>query len=174
MGDHTRPLTAYDWTMHIPLIFRQPGKVAAGKVCDKLVSNYDFLPTVVSYLGIASEEALSRSPGRDLKAILQTGVGAPQHDDAIFFEFETVRAVRTRSHKLIVRKRDGLNELFDLAADPGERTNLYDSPQHAALQTELRGKLDTFFEKYADPQYNLWNGGRSKAPLHSQKIVPEK
>lgn len=174
MGDHTRPLTAYDWTMHIPLIFRQPGKVAAGKVCDKLVSNYDFLPTVVSYLGIASEGALSRSPGRDLKAILQTGVGAPQHDDAIFFEFETVRAVRTRTHKLIVRKRDGPNELFDLAADPGERTNLYDSPQHAALQTELRGKLDTFFEKYADPQYDLWNGGRSKAPLHSQKIVPEK
>ena len=31
MGDHTRPLTGYDWTMHVPLIWRHPGRVAAGK-----------------------------------------------------------------------------------------------------------------------------------------------
>ena len=53
MGDHTRPLTGYDWTTHVPLIFRHPG-IAAGKTSNLLVSNYDFLPTVLDYLGIRS------------------------------------------------------------------------------------------------------------------------
>ncbi len=52
MGDHTRPLTAFDWTMQIPLIFQQPGSVRAGQRIDALVSNYDLLPTLLSCLGL--------------------------------------------------------------------------------------------------------------------------
>src|SRR5262249_6460842 len=52
MGDHTRPLTAFDGTMHVPLIWRQIGHIAAGKRSANMVSNYDFLPTVLDYLGL--------------------------------------------------------------------------------------------------------------------------
>ena len=45
MGDHTRPLSAFDWTTHVPLIYRHPGHIRAGQRSDILVSNYDFLPT---------------------------------------------------------------------------------------------------------------------------------
>ena len=31
MGDHTRPLTAFDWTTHVPLIYRYPGHIRAGQ-----------------------------------------------------------------------------------------------------------------------------------------------
>ena len=31
MGDHTRPLTAFDGTMHVPLIYRLPGRIPAGR-----------------------------------------------------------------------------------------------------------------------------------------------
>ena len=51
MGDHTRPVGAHELMMHIPLIFRQPGRIAAGRTSDLIVSNYDFLPTVLAYLG---------------------------------------------------------------------------------------------------------------------------
>src|SRR5205085_2479075 len=79
MGDHTRPMTAYDWTSHIPLLFRQPGSIPAGRTSDALVSNYDFLPSVVGYLGLAEREraradfksSLGRSPGRDFSPILR-------------------------------------------------------------------------------------------------------
>ena len=40
MGDHTRPLTGDFWTMHVPLIWRHPGRVTAGQRRDQLVSNY--------------------------------------------------------------------------------------------------------------------------------------
>src|SRR5262249_31425370 len=56
-GDHPRPLTAYDWTMHVPLIGRQPGKVRAGERNTQLVSNYDFLPTLLDYLGLRDRQA---------------------------------------------------------------------------------------------------------------------
>jgi len=31
MGDHTRPVGAHELMMHIPLIFRRPGRIAAGR-----------------------------------------------------------------------------------------------------------------------------------------------
>jgi arylsulfatase A-like enzyme len=51
MGDHTKPVAAHDLMMQIPLIFRQPGAVTAG-TSDLLVSNYDFLPSVLDQLGL--------------------------------------------------------------------------------------------------------------------------
>jgi hypothetical protein len=33
----------------------------------------------------------------------------------------------------------------------------------AATQAQLALQLDEFFAKYADPQYDLWKDGRSKA-----------
>lgn len=170
MADHARPLTAYDWTMHVPLIWRQPGRIPAGRRSDVLVSNYDFLPTVLDYLGLRDKQAdRPPSPGRSYTAALR---GDPAGwDDVVFYEYETVRAVRTDRRKLVARHPAGPAELYDLSADPGERTNLIDQPAHAAARTELRKRLDDFFARYADPKYDLWRGGRSKAPRVS---TPEK
>lgn len=170
MGDHTRPLTGYDWNTHIPLIFRQPGTVVAGSMSSALVSNYDFLPTVLGHLRLADKLSTTpRSPGRDFSASLRGEQLRDWGDEEVFFEFETVRSIRTKKWKLIARFTAGPNELFDLQADPGEKKNLYDDPQHAAVRDELRKRLDAFFAEYADQQYDLWKGGRSKAKLHYQR-----
>jgi arylsulfatase A-like enzyme len=176
MGDHTRPMTAYDWTMHIPLIVRHPGGIPAGRTSGALVSNYDFLPSLVAYLGLTKQEqaradfgaSLGRSPGRDFSAMLR-GDTMGDWDDAVYFEFETVRSVRTREAKLVLRHPDGPDELYDLRADPGEKKNLYESPGHAGIREALRKQLVAFFEKNVDPQYDLWKNGRSKAKLHHKR-----
>ncbi|HUG93438.1 MAG TPA: sulfatase-like hydrolase/transferase, partial [Planctomycetaceae bacterium] len=49
MGDHTRPLTAFDGMMRVPLIVRHTGRIPAGTKSDIMVSNYDLMPTVLSY-----------------------------------------------------------------------------------------------------------------------------
>jgi arylsulfatase A-like enzyme len=166
MGDHTRPLSAFDWTMHIPLIFRQPGTVSAGRTPDILVSNYDFLPTVLGQLGLGETmPAQPKSPGRDFSKVL-SGERIDAWDDTVFFELENVRAIRTRDWKLIVRFTAGPNELYHLAADPRENQNRYDDPEALQVRDELRKRLDAFFDEYVDPQYDLWKGGRSKAPIH--------
>jgi hypothetical protein len=33
--------------------------------------------------------------------------------------------------------------------------------------SDLAGRLDAFFQQYADPQYDVWRGGRSKAKRHT-------
>ena len=169
MGDHTRPLTAFDWTTHVPLIYRYPGRIPAGERADILVSNYDFLPTALDFLGLKAQTPHQpRLPGRSYSTTLNGRHGA--WDDTVFYEFENTRAVRTSARKYVCRVPDGPNELYNLKSDPGERRNVVDQPAHAAEQKQLRGRLDEFFNRYADPQYDLWRGGRSKAKRRSPAL----
>jgi arylsulfatase A-like enzyme len=162
MGDHTRPRTGYDWTMHTPLIFRHPAKIKAGQRSPLLVSNYDFLPTVLEYLGLAGKQAEEpQSPGSSYAPVLDGK--EVSRDGYIFFEYEEVRAVRTPRWKYITRHPDGPNELYDLQADPGECKNLVDEPAQAEVQRDLQRRLAEFFDKYVDPQYDRTRGGASKA-----------
>jgi len=162
MGDHTRPLTAFDGTMHVPLIYQYPGHIRGGQRSDILVSNYDFLPTVLDYLGLKDKTPTKpKLPGRSYSGALHGEHEA--WENTMFFEFETTRAIRTGDWKYIQRFPDGPNELYDLKSDPEERRNLVDQPEHASQQKELRGRLEDFFATYADPQYDLTRGGKSKA-----------
>jgi arylsulfatase A-like enzyme len=52
-------------------------------------------------------------------------------------------AVRTRRHKYVrYRELAGMDELYDLEADPYELANLVADPGHGALHDELRAELD--------------------------------
>jgi arylsulfatase A-like enzyme len=127
-----------------------------------LVSNYDFLPSILDHLGLKDKQAAEPpSPGRSYAAALR---GEPvEWENVVFFDFENVRSVRTDRWKLVTRFPDGPNELYDLAADPGERTNLIGRAERAAIRKELQKRLDDFFARYADPKYDLSRDGKSKA-----------
>jgi arylsulfatase A-like enzyme len=162
MGDHQRPVGAHELMMKVPFIFRQPGKIPAGRTSDLLVSNYDFLPSVLGYLGLADRvPPAPKSPGRDFSPVLR-GESVPW-ENVVFYEFETCRAVRTDTHKLVLRHPSGPHELYDMRADPQERMNLYGQPGLDPLRRDLQARLETFFRTYSDPQYDIWAGGRSKA-----------
>jgi len=162
MGDHTRPLHAFDTTMHIPLILRQPGTIPVGRTCDRMVANYDLMPTLLACLGLGDRMPQTPpSPGRDFSPLVR-GKGV-EWEDVVFYEFENTRAVRTAEWKYVHRHPDGPHELYRLAADPGETTNLADEAAHAATCARLKRQLDAFFARYADPRYDLWRTGRSKA-----------
>ncbi len=147
----------------VPFIARQPGRIPAGRTSDLLVSNYDFLPTVLGHLGLA--DRLPREPqlpGRDVSPLLAGGT-APQQGP-VFYEMENTRAIRTDRWKLVRRHPDGPHELYDMQADPMERVNLFGQPGTDATAQALRRDLERFFATYADPRYDLWRGGTSKAP----------
>jgi len=54
-----------------------------------------------------------------------------------------------------------------MQADPQERFNLHGQPGTDAIRAELTGRIGEFFARYADPQYDIWKGGRSKAKRHA-------
>lgn len=161
MGDHTRPLTAYDWTMHVPLIYRHTGGIPAGGRSDILVSNYDTLPTVLSSLGLQDKiPTKPAAPGRNyVRAIKGERL---DWDNVVFFEFETTRAIRTAEWSYIRRFPSGPDELYDMTADPGQRNNLVAEPARAETRAALARRLDEFFTRFADPRYDLSKGGKSK------------
>ena len=164
MGDHTRPFSAFDGMMQVPLIFRHPGRIRAGSTADILVSNYDFLPTVLHYLGLGDKltGAKPQSPGRDYSPVL-CGETVPW-DNVVYYEMETVRAIRTSDWKYVHRPQ-GPFELYDLKNDASEKVNLYGQPSQAAIQQRLKERLEAFFRQTAEPKYDLYRGGTSKATL---------
>jgi arylsulfatase A-like enzyme len=170
MGDHTRPLTAFDWTTHIPLIFHYPGNVPRGRRVDLLVSNVDFMPTMLDFLGL---EPTGRtppvSPGRNFAPLLR-GKEIEHWDNTVFYEFENVRAIRTHRWKYIERFRQSPHELYDLKADPAELKNLVDKPEHAAVQRDMARQLHAYFDRVADPKWDLWKGGTSKTGLMMRSL----
>jgi choline-sulfatase len=167
MGDHFRPIGAHELMMQIPLIFRHTGKIPAGKTNDFLVSNYDFLRTVLSCMGLAAKMPNQPpSPGRDFSPVLR-GESIPW-ENVIFYEMETVRAIRDDDWKYVARHPNGPHELYDMRRDPQERFNLFGQPGMELKRQELARRLDDFFARYADPQYDIWHGGRSKAKRHAE------
>ncbi len=169
MGDHTRPIAAHDLMMHVPLIIRHPNRIRPGE-SEAMVSNYDFLPSLLDYMGLA--ERIPRQPklpGRSFAPILRGD--DIQWDTAMFYEMEGCRSVRTENWKYVARREpDGPSEFYDMQNDPLERFNLYGQSQFADVQHQLEARLHAFFATYADPQYDLWQGGRSKA---HRLVAPE-
>lgn len=168
MGDHTRPVGAHELMMQIPLIFHQPGVVPAGVVSDLLVSNYDFVPSLLGHLGLSEKlPTQPKLPGRDFSSVLR-GEKLPSWDNTVFYEMETCRAVRGERWKYVHRHPSGPHELYDMQSDPQERFNSFGQPGMESVTQEMAGKLEAFFQTYADPQYDLWKGGRSKAKRVSE------
>ncbi|MEN3940155.1 sulfatase-like hydrolase/transferase [Prosthecobacter sp. SYSU 5D2] len=162
MGDHTRPIGAHELMMQIPLIFHQPGVIPAGATSDLLVSNYDFLPSVLGYLGLGNKTPASpKLPGRDFSPVMR-GKPLADWDNTVFYEMETCRAIRSQRWKYVSRFPEGPYELYDMEADPQERFNLYGQPGMEEITQDMATQLDRFFATHADPKYDVWKGGGSK------------
>ncbi|MCF7789395.1 MAG: sulfatase-like hydrolase/transferase [Prosthecobacter sp.] len=166
MGDHFRPIGAHEQMMQIPLIFRQPGAIPPAQTCDALVSNYDFMPSVLAQLGLGDKMPQQpKSPGRDFSPALR-GQPLANWDNTVFYEMETTRAIRTARWKYVARFPSGPYELYDMQTDPQERFNQYSQPGTEEIKADLAKQLDAFFNLYADPKYDIWKGGGSKAKRH--------
>ena len=63
---------------------------------------------------------------------------------------KTQRAVRDERWKLIAYPALGYLQLFDLRADPHERTSLADRPEHAAEVARLRQLMRTWQSRVGD------------------------
>lgn len=162
MGDHTRPLTARDGMMHIPLIFRHPGCIPAGRRTDMMVANYDLMPTLLSYLGLKDRQpAAPESPGRDFASVLR-GEQLESWRNEVYYDFESVRAVRTENWKLVKRAPHGPDELYHLSEDPDEDFNRISAPEAQQQRVALERRLTDFFDRYASPKYDLWQEGESQ------------
>jgi arylsulfatase A-like enzyme len=153
-GNGTWPLNMYEESLRVPLIWNHADRIPAGRVVrDRMVSSYDFFPTVLEYLGLAAPKGRQR-PGQSYVRLLREDVA--DWRSRVFFEYEYVRGIRTRNLKYVERTSEWPSELYDLEADPGEKKNLIDDPAYAQAVAGLRGELAGFFRRTGAPPISEW------------------
>jgi choline-sulfatase len=141
LGDHGEKghgLFVYDETVHVPLIIKPAGGTRPGRRIADVVQHVDLVPTI---LDLAKAPNPGNLPGRSLTPLLDGTGTLPEptvYSEAVYarthFGWSGLKALTTRHHRYINAPEE---ELYDLARDPGERTNL------ASLQPKERQTLRT-------------------------------
>jgi arylsulfatase A-like enzyme len=154
-GNGTFPQNMYDTSVKVPALLSRPGHVPQGAVESGLYSHYDFMPTLLDYLGYDCPDAESL-PGRSFAPLLR-GEACPERERdgrravVVYDEYGPVRMIRTSELKYVHRYPYGPHEFYDLVADPDETNNLVDAPARQAQVRELKAQLDAWFVRYVDP-----------------------
>ncbi|MEM6825254.1 MAG: sulfatase-like hydrolase/transferase [Pseudomonadota bacterium] len=149
LGDHGLILKGpmhYEGLLRVPMIVRGPGVRRGATVADP-VSTLDLAATFADY---ADATPLLPQHGASLRPLLETdsasrefalnewGLGPNRVGVAL-----ELRTVRTRTHKLTIDLNSGAGEMYELAADPFELTNIFDRPEHCDVRRELEAQLAT-------------------------------
>ncbi len=145
----------YEDVYAIPFIAHWPGHVEGGRTHPDLFSTVDFTPTLGALCGVP----VDAGAGLDQSAVLTDGETGPR--DAIFAEFYgqgseaerglmAIKSIRTHTWKLNLYLNDR-SELYNLATDPHELTNLIDHPDHQATRRELGERILNWLRETDDP-----------------------
>ena len=147
---------AYEESARIPLLIRYPPRIAAGTRPDQLTLSIDLAPTL---LEIGGAEPDLRLHGRSLVPLLEgarpddwrTSILIEHHNDPASYLGRGAlgrtlnmgyKAVRTERHKYIqYTDLEGMDELYDLQADPYELENVIDSPDSRETLEALKAEL---------------------------------
>lgn len=123
--------TLWERSTRVPLIVAGPG-VAKNAKCNRPAELLDLYPTLLDACELPPRAGLE---GISLVPQLKDAT-APRERPAITTHNPGNHAVRTEQWRYI-RYADGSEELYDVAADPHEWTNLAADPRHAGVRKEL-------------------------------------
>jgi arylsulfatase A-like enzyme/predicted Zn-dependent protease len=144
LGDHGEQehgLFVYDEAIHVPLIIKQESNAGAGRRIADLVQHIDLVPTI---LDLVKAPGAANLRGRSLKPILEgTAKLTPAtiYSEALYaryhFGWSELTALTDERYRYIKAPRE---ELYDLAHDPHERTNI--AEERPQPRQALRSALD--------------------------------
>jgi arylsulfatase A len=142
--------STYEGGMREPCIMRWPGRIPAGKVCDKLCGTIDLLPTFAKLAGaeIPADRVID---GRNIFPLMEGSPDAETpHDAYFYYSGNELEAVRSGKWKL--RRAENNPELYDLQADIGEKTNLADKhPEIVIRLFDIMEQFDSELKANARP-----------------------
>jgi arylsulfatase A-like enzyme len=153
--------TTFEGGVREPGIFRWPGRIPAGAVCNELALTLDLLPTLTAYAG-ASAPSDRIIDGKDIRPLLEGNPGAKSPHEAFYYYWgNELQAVRSGNWKLHFphgyrtleagggkggkpsrySQRKIELSLFELDADPGETADV------AGKHPEVVERLKTLAEQ---------------------------
>ncbi len=132
----------YEGGIRVPLIIEGPGVVNPGRTTDQPAVSMDYFTTILNIAGVEHSD----NDGVNLLPLLTEN--KPLERDELFWHYPHYHgsawtpgsALRKGDWKLVVFYEDNRTELYNLANDPGETTNL--AEQNPEKITELKKILD--------------------------------
>jgi arylsulfatase A-like enzyme len=139
---------AYEESIRLPLLVRYRKVANPGTVRDEMVLNIDLAPTLLSLAGVSVPKDMQ---GRSLVPLLKSERSQWRNSFLIEYYSDTVfpriaqmgyKAVRTARWKYIhYLELSGMDELYDLKADPYEMKNLINTPRASAALRQLKSEM---------------------------------
>ena len=140
----------YEGGVREPCFVKWPGVTKPGSTCDVPIINTDIFPTLLAAAGLPAKPELHKD-GTSFLSLLK-GETKPVHE-ALFWHYPhygnhnngPCSSIRVGDWKLLHWLEDDSMELFNLATDPGEKTDL--AAQHASCVQDLRIRLDAWHKE---------------------------
>jgi arylsulfatase A-like enzyme len=137
--------SVYEHSTRVPMMVAGPG-IPAARSSQAFAYLHDLFPTITALAGVAPPEGVG---GTSLAPVWQ-GRSEQTRDSLFTVYMKTQRAVRDERWKLIAFPALGHLQLFDLAADPFETTNLIDQPAHAGQVSRLKNLMRDWQQREGD------------------------
>lgn len=148
--------TVFEGGIRVAMTARWPGKIRPGSRSDAVALTMDLFPTVLEAAGLPSPENLD---GVSILPVLLGKAAQVAPRDLFWSRLESgvwIRAVRRGNYKLLQPKPGKPMELYDLANDLQETTDL--APKRPDLAAELQQALDAHVARFAQVPYRDANG----------------
>jgi N-acetylglucosamine-6-sulfatase len=139
---------AYEESIRMPLLVRYPSKIKAGTIRDEFALNIDLAPTLLELAGLSPP---ATTEGRSLVPLLKgsgsewrTSFLIEYYSDKVFPRMQKMgyKAVRTERWKYIhYLELDGMDELYDLKADPYEMRNIINRRDAGGALEDMKREL---------------------------------
>ncbi|MEG2086880.1 MAG: sulfatase-like hydrolase/transferase [Angelakisella sp.] len=153
-GRVTKQVDFYEEVTRVPMIFHGPGVTPRQDAVPGLASLLDLFPTLCGYAGIPVPAGL---PGVDISGVLQTGqlparryVVSQWHTEW-GFTVSPGRMLCSGQYKYMRYLEGDSRELYDLAADPFEKTNVAQNAAYAAVVAQMEALLLQYLSQEQDP-----------------------
>ena len=126
----------YEGGIRVPFAARWPGRIPAGRVSSLPCAFWDMMPTFAELGGAATPKGLD---GVSLVPTLEGRPNAQQTRPYLYWEFAGHQAVRMGDWKGVRLRKATATELYDLAADPGEKANV------ASAHSDVVARIEEIF-----------------------------
>jgi len=125
--------TMFEGGLRVPFVARWPGHIPANTETDEFLSTLEVFPTLLAAAGVKPPPGVVLD-GFDMLPVLQGKAKSGRNE--MFWQRRLDRAARVGSYKWVESARGG--GLFDLNADPGEKTDLSDAKPALLRQMQER------------------------------------
>jgi arylsulfatase A-like enzyme len=172
--------SVYDGGIHVPCFVRWPTRLKAGHAVRQIAAHIDIAPTLLAACGLEAPKDV-RIDGRNLLPLLEQKVDE-WGDRNLFFQWhrgdvpERYRAFAVRGERFKLVQAVGAGEkaaepfrfeLFDMAADPGEKHDI--AAEEPEIVQQMKAAYDRWFDDvsrtrgYEPPRIHV--GTRKENPI---------